>query len=292
MRASEWLLAGYFVYTALLAQILPLRPPIPALTAVLNLTILAGYALLAYADSFRRRLFLGVIRDWFPFPLLLLAYREMGWFAQPQQQHRLEEIWVAWDRALLYGLGVKSAIESLGPVLPALLEISYTLVYTLGPLAVVILYASGRRERVESFVFTFALGVLLAYVQFPFWPSEPPRTVFPGQDFPAIDTVFRRLNWWMLGGYGIHTSVFPSAHVSGAFSAAFAMRRVLPEKLWPGRFLLVMAILIATATVYGRYHYFADAAAGLGLALAAEGISRIRSTVAASTARREKGIGW
>jgi hypothetical protein len=181
MRASEWLLAGYFVYTALLAQILPLRPPIPALTAVLNLTILAGYALLAYADSFRRRLFLGVIRDWFPFPLLLLAYREMGWFAQPQQQHRLEEIWVAWDRALLYGLGVKSAIESLGPVLPALLEISYTLVYTLGPLAVVILYASGRRERVESFVFTFALGVLLAYVQFPFWPSEPPRTVFPAR---------------------------------------------------------------------------------------------------------------
>jgi len=47
----------------------------------------------------------------------------------------------------------------------------------------------------------------------------------------------------MLGSYGIHTSVFPSAHVAGAFGAAFTMMRVLPERRWAGRFLLVMAIL-------------------------------------------------
>jgi membrane-associated phospholipid phosphatase len=47
------------------------------------------------------------------------------------------------------------------------------------------------------------------------------------------------------------------------------MRVVLPEKRWVGRFLLVLATLIATATVYGRYHYLADVAAGLALSLAA-----------------------
>jgi hypothetical protein len=72
---------------------------------------------------------------------------------------------------------------------------------------------------------------------------------------------------WMLGNYGIHTSVFPSAHVAGAFAVAFGMRQALPERKWVTRFLYVMALLIAAATVYGRYHYLADAAAGFVVAV-------------------------
>jgi membrane-associated phospholipid phosphatase len=45
--------------------------------------------------------------------------------------------------------------------------------------------------------------------------------------------------------------------------------RVLPERRWVGRFLLAIASLIAIATVYGRYHYLADALAGLLVALIA-----------------------
>jgi membrane-associated phospholipid phosphatase len=290
VRASEWLLITYFVYTSVLALILPLRAPVSRVTISVNLLVLAGSFFLAWADSLRRRELLRIVRDWFPFPLMLLAYREMGWFAQPHTSFRLEQLWVQWDRRLLLG-GVARAIESLGPVLPAVLEIAYTLVYTLAPFSVAILYVYRRRERVDQFLFLLLTGVLLAYAQFPYWPSEPPRTVFPGEMFPAFETIFRRFNCWLLGGYGIHTSVFPSAHVSGAFSAAFGMLLFLPERRWVGRFLLVMAVLIATATVYGRYHYLADAVAGFGLALAAAGISRIRSVVAASTALREKGNG-
>jgi hypothetical protein len=71
----------------------------------------------------------------------------------------------------------------------------------------------------------------------------------------------------MLGNYGIHTSVFPSAHVAGAFAAAFGMRQALPEHKWVSRFLYAMALLIAAATVYGRYHYFPDAVAGFLVAV-------------------------
>jgi membrane-associated phospholipid phosphatase len=73
----------------------------------------------------------------------------------------------------------------------------------------------------------------------------------------------------MLGNYGIHTSVFPSAHVAGAFAAAFGAWLALPERRWVGRFLLVIASLIAIGTVYGRYHYLSDALAGLLVALVA-----------------------
>jgi membrane-associated phospholipid phosphatase len=268
LRRSECVIVAFLVYAAISAALLPVRPPIRPLTIALNAGLLGVYALLIYADRLRRREFLSVVRDWFPLLLVLLAYREMGWFALPMQSHPLETAWVVWDRLLLRG-GVRQAIELLGPVLPAILEISYSLVYTLGPFGVAILYLYRSRGRVDAFLFTFLLGVLLCYAQFPYWPSEPPRAVFPGEDFPSYETVFRRFNFWMLGGYGIHTSVFPSAHVAGAFSAFFGIRTALPEHRWVGRFLLVMAFLIATATVYGRYHYFADAAAGFGMAVVA-----------------------
>jgi membrane-associated phospholipid phosphatase len=274
MRRSEIVLAAYFAYTAVLALVLPVRPHIAAVTVLLNLCILAGYALLLYAWSLRHSDFLDIIRDWFPLPLTLLAYRQMGWFAAPHVSFRLENMFVQWDRVLLRQWGLHRAIESSGEVLPSILEIAYTLTYELAPFAVAIIYIYRRRERVERFMFPFVLAVLLCYAQFPFWPSEPPRAVFPGEDFPSVITVFRRLNWSMLGSYGIHTSVFPSAHVAGAFSTAFAMIYTLPEHRWVGRLLLVIAILIATATVYGRYHYAADAVAGFAMAVLAFGISR------------------
>ncbi len=274
LRRSEWLLTAYFCYSAVLACVLPLRAPIPALTVSMNAVVIGSFGILAAAESLRKSELFSMARDWYAAPLMLLAYREMGWFAAPHQSYTLEEGWVMWDRMLLNDWGVKAAIEMLGPVLPSLLEISYTLVYTIPMFSVAMLYIYGQRARVDRFFTTFLLGVLVSYSLFPYFPSEPPRTVFPMQDFPSWETPFRRFNWWMLGGYGIHTSVFPSAHVSGAFSGALAMVRILPERPWVGRFLLTLAALIATATVYGRYHYAADAFAGLGVAVVAEVISR------------------
>jgi membrane-associated phospholipid phosphatase len=239
----------------------------------LNVAIVAVYFLLAYADSFRRRELLGVMRDWFPVTLMLLCYRQMGWFAQAHTSFELENSWVVWDRMILNDFGGRAVIEALGPVLPSILEISYSLVYAIAPFSMAMLYVYRKRERVNLFLFTFLLGILLSYSLFPYFPSEPPRTVFPGEDFPTVNTIFRRFNWYLLGGYGIHTSVFPSAHVSGAFAAAFGMRLALPERKWIERLLLVLATLIAIATVYGRYHYAVDALAGVAVSLTAWGIA-------------------
>ena len=258
---------AFFFYTAALAVALPVRKPVPQLTLGVNALVIFGFLLLAWADGLRRALPLGALRDWYPYTLLLLAYREMGWFAPGRHGYALEQGWVKWDKLLLNDLGVKAAIEWLGPGLPSLLEISYTLVYTIAPFCVVVLYVANKRERIDRFTTVMALGVLPVYALFPLFPSEPPWTVFPGQDMPAFDTVFRRFNAAMLGSQGIHTSVFPSAHVSGSFTAAIAMTWLLPERPWVGRGLLALAALIATATVYGRYHYAADAAAGLAAAL-------------------------
>lgn len=265
VRPAEWVIAAFFVYAAVIAMILPVAAGVRNRVLLSNLALILILSLLMYCDRERRTVALSVSRDWLPLAAILLAYREMGWFALPHHGHALESHWVAWDRLVLRG-GARAAIEALGPLLPSVLEIAYALVYTLAPFSLAVLYLYRRRDQVDRFLLVFTVGTLLCYAQFPFWPSEPPRLLFFGQDVPTYDTIFRRFNWWTLGNCGIHTSVFPSAHVGAAFSAAFGMWKALPEHKWVSRFLLVMALLIAVATVYGRYHYLADAVAGLFMA--------------------------
>jgi len=264
VRRSEWVVLTFLLYAQALALALPAAPAVQHRIWMWNSGLMLVYGMLLYCDAVKPSLWASVVRDWLPLAAVLLAYREMGWFAQPHATALLESRWIIWDRAFLQG-GGKAAIEALGPLLPSVLEVSYALVYALAPFAIAMLYVSGRRRQVDRFLYVFVLGVLLCYAQFPFWPSEPPRVVFAGQDGPAYDTIFRRFNLWTLANAGIHTSVFPSAHVAGAFAAAFGLRQVL-RRAWSSRLLLLMAILIAVATVYGRYHYLADAAAGLLMA--------------------------
>ena len=81
--------------------------------------------------------------------------------------------------------------------------------------------------------------------------------------------MFRRLNWRLLAAGGIHTSVFPSGHVSSAFGAAFGLLYALPGRRAFGLATAAVACGIAVSTVYGRYHYAVDAVAGLAASLAA-----------------------
>ena len=128
-------------------------------------------------DLVKPNLAASVVRDWLPLAAVILAYREMGWFAQRHAGAVLESRWIVWDRLVL-GDGGRSAIEALGPVIPSILEVAYALVYTLAPFAIAVLYLYGYRKQVDRFLFVFVLGVLMCYAQFPFWPSEPPRVAF------------------------------------------------------------------------------------------------------------------
>jgi hypothetical protein len=197
----------------------------------------------------------------------------MGWFAPAAHSNQLEQRWVEWDRLILSGWGFQRLIEIAGPAVPFVLELSYLLVYAVGPFGVALLYATGRRLEVRTFLLFYILGLFLSYAQFPFWPSEPPRSVFPGELLP-FDSLLRRANLLIVGKAGIHTSVFPSGHVSGVFAAAFAMWTILRTSFWIRYGLVVYSCLVASATVYGRYHYAVDAAAGIGVAIIAAYTSR------------------
>jgi membrane-associated phospholipid phosphatase len=272
LRSSEWLLIGYFSYVALISTRFPLPPDVARLPLVLPLLVLALLAVLAYGEARASQKIFSIARDWVPLALTLVAYREMDWFTPLAWDHHLELRWIEWDRTVLYRWGFQRAVESLGALLPAYLEFCYLLVYAVGPFTVAILYFQHRRERVNHVLFLYLLGTLLAYALFPYFPSQPPRTLFGGSDVPSVMTPLRRFNLWIVGGYGIHSSVFPSAHVSSAFSAAWALLAYLPDRKRFGWGMLIYAASVAVATVHGRYHYAVDALAGLGVSLVAAGI--------------------
>lgn len=273
MRPSERLFQAYFLYAAVVAWVLPVplstRIGVTAVNAAL-IGFLPWYARLEQERPWPPRT---AWRNLMPCALILLAYKEMGWFAQPHHDFPLERAWVEWDRLVLDAWGVKAAIESV-PGLGAWLEFAYLMVYATLPLAVGLVYLEGGVARMERLLFPLVLACLSTYALFPYFPSEPPRTVFPGELFPSYQGAFRRLNWWIVEGGGIHTSVFPSGHVAAAFASAFGFRRAVPGARKTSAVLCLMAASIFVATVYGRYHYLVDALAGLLLGVVSLGAAR------------------
>lgn len=268
MRPSEYVLAGYFLYAGLLFFLFDTENALQR--AGLNLALIGIIWMLQ-----RLRGPAGsAVRDWTPLVLIPVAYWEMGWIARPHTRYDLEQAWVAWDRLLLDRWGMRAFLEGFGPFVPALLELSYALVYAMPPVALGAVYAFGYRERAERLLFPLLLGTLACYALYPYFPVYPPRFVFPGLDFPTIENPIRGFNWLFLGKYAVNTNVFPSGHVAAAFAAAFGVLLAVPERKAAGWTLVFAAALIAVSTVYGRYHYAVDAAAGFSIAVAAAGIAK------------------
>ena len=274
----------YFSYVAIVSLFFPLTTGLkyPAFLAAAA----AAVVIFAFAawEQLRGSIVSSMARDWLPLPLTLLSYREMNWFTKPHVGHPLEHAWIVWDRWLLNERGVRAMLESARWIGPGFLELCYLLVYAVGPFVVAILYVYHRRDLVDRVLLTYLAGTLLAYGLFPYFPSDPPRVVFAGMDLPRVTTALRRLNLTILGGVGIHSSVFPSAHVSSAFSGAWGLFVFLRERRWVGRGMLLYAVSVSVATVYGRYHYAVDALAGFAISLPA-------LLLAVMIARRDRKIG-
>lgn len=271
-RRSELFFSAYFLYVAVLALTRPLAPEVRALTVTTNMAVLLWFFLFAWAHRDRGFPTLDYVRDIYPLPLLLLAYRQMNWVALPHEGGRFEQAWLAWDARLLVDWRGSALVESLGPLVPNVLEGAYLLTYAIPVFGVVTLTLCGARRRVDDFYSILLFGTLTAYAFYPWIPSTTPRDLYPDVA-PAMNTLLRRVNLAVLGQYGNSSGVFPSGHTACAFSAAFGLLRVLPQNRGYGYGVLILAALIAAATVYGRYHYAIDTAAGMAVALLAWGYS-------------------
>lgn len=272
LRPSEWLSLAFFVYVAAIAPFFHDRPFLGLQPVAVLLAVIAIYASLILGERKISIAAFSITRDWIPIAITLIAFREMDLFRPSHFSGRLEAGWIQWDILLLLDWRLRDAIEFFGPVVPWFLEICYFLVYGIAAFGVWALYASGERRLVDRFFLLYFAGTLGSYALFPFIPSEPPRFVYPDVGAPHVWSAIRTLNYLLLRGATIHMSVFPSAHVSSAFSAAWAILLLLPKRRMLGYIFLGYAISVALATVYGRYHYAPDALAGVAVSVAAAGV--------------------
>lgn len=263
----EWILLGFFLYVALLARFFRDRPYLDNWPWLVLVAVAALCGTLSAFERGPARPIIAVTRDWLPLGLTFLAFREMEFFVPRDYNHAYELAWIRWDHLVLHDWQLRRLIESFGKTLPLYFEFCYLLVYGVGVYCISLL--SRNRKAINRFLIVYLLGTLGAYALFPYFPTRPPRYVFPDLEPPLISTWVRHFNLFLLKTATIHAGVFPSAHVSAAFSCAWGMFLVKPARRVWGWILLVYAISVAVATVYGRYHYVVDAIAGFGLSVAA-----------------------
>ncbi|MFB3923887.1 MAG: phosphatase PAP2 family protein [Terriglobia bacterium] len=270
MRAPERLLLVFFVYAAIASFFFSLPARQRLVLLGLNSLACAVVLLLARFGTEERSHRLAVVRDWIPCVLILVAYRESGLFVTPDPTHRLDYLFIRLDDILLKNPWVVSALAGASPWLQRYLEFSYFLCYPSVPLGIGAFYIARRlapgdaapdrfRSAIEHFWMSVLLAVLTCYALFPFFPLTPPRELFHDVPGPQVAPLLRGMNHWILGRYAVGVSLFPSGHVAAATAMALAIRTYLPRA---GMAFIGLAISIAAATVYGRYHYAADAVAG------------------------------
>ena len=148
------MLLAYFAYTTAIASAAGVRSVSLAGLFAINAAVWLGFLLLLARAPYDAEW-----RDWLPYPFSLLCYREAGWLASVIHPRDLERKWIVWDRLVLDAWHGRAAIESLGPVIPTVLEAAYLSVYIIGPIAVGALYLLRRREAADALWTAFLLGL-------------------------------------------------------------------------------------------------------------------------------------
>jgi membrane-associated phospholipid phosphatase len=259
LRPAERLLLLYFAYTVAISVALG-----GFAWRVVAVAAAAGVAIWVLTAMSPRSVVADKARDWAPVALVPVAYWQMDFIRRPDAAAAFARQWLPVDTWLFR----HAHPDAWGGVGSGLLETAYALTYAIPPGAVAILYVLHRRDRVDRFHRIFFAGTLVAYALLPFFPSASPRLVELAGWQPPMNVV-RHFNIWLLDRADIHSSVFPSGHVAAAFSAAFGMFAALPERKRVGGGMLVLALLIAAATVYGRYHYAVDAIGSIAITVIA-----------------------
>ncbi len=145
--------------------------------------------------------------------------------------------------------------------------VSYYLYIVVPP---VLLLVRRRLDGLARLVTTVSAAVYTCYLGFVLLPVRGPVHSLAGRlDPPALQGyVLAPAQEFLMAHADPVGTCFPSAHVAGAWAVCLAVRRIQGRTAF--RWLLLPTIGLTVSVVYTRYHYTADAAAGLAVAIAAD----------------------
>jgi hypothetical protein len=208
-----------------------------------------------------------VARSWLPALYLLAMYWvPAGLVTSPNLP--FEEWLRAGDHRYWRGLA-RGLRKLISPPAGEILEVAYLFCYPLIPIGLASLVALGEADEAHRYWTAVLLAGALSYGPLPWLATRPPRAAESAERGAGF---VRTLNLRLLGRASVQWNTFPSGHVATALAAALAVSAPAPRM---GASLLVVAVGIALAAIAGRYHYVADVAAAIVVALLAFAVSRV-----------------
>jgi hypothetical protein len=271
MRAAEWINLVTFPCFMALAWV---RPSLGArrrrkITAIglggAGLTLLGAFVLPRVVTP----LAASVVRDWLPYLLLLMFYWQAGGFVT-RVDHGFQNRLIRWDERFVTPILRWCSCQPVGCAALTVLELAYLFCYISMPLGLAALYLMRLGHEAARFWAAVLPATYFCYAMLPFLQTQPPRVLEKMLQPPRGN--IRALNLWILGWGSIHANTCPSAHVASTMACAFVLVGLAPQV---GVWFLLAAVLIALGTVFGRYHYGADAVLGTTAALVSYGISGV-----------------
>jgi membrane-associated phospholipid phosphatase len=220
---------------------------------------------------------LDLLRHYYPIPLFIAFYRETELLNQMFHAGYLDADFLRFEQ---WAFGLQPGLDFMrrfperwvAEVLYAAYFSYYLMIAGLG-LALLL----RDRRQFAHFISVVSLMLYVCYLIYIFLPVVGPRIVYPGVvDFPlpqnalpALDfappesvqsTLFFRIMGWIYDHFETAGAAFPSSHVAVAVCTVYFsflyLRRI--------RYVhLIAVVLVCVSTVYGRYHYVVDVAAGL-----------------------------
>lgn len=264
LLSVDALVISYLAATGVLA--LASRSPTGLRLAALHaLGILAVIALGRLPRP--RRPLASFLRIAWPVALTPLFYLELATLNQLLFPGYHDAFVQRWEE-VVFGvqLSVKASDRVPSLWVSELLHVGYVSYYLVVPTALISAWAAGGREGLERAAFTTALGFFLCYLCFAVFPVAGPRYEFPKIVGPPSDGPVFALVHRILESGSSKGTAFPSSHVAATLSAWLSAGAINRRALW---LLAPFAVALTLGTVYGRFHYGVDAAAGVLFAVAA-----------------------
>lgn len=241
----------FFAYLAVVAEIRP------GLGRRAKLRIWAGAgAGTAVAIAAARLPPHGVAAVWvLPAIVLLVAYWTSGLTfvrAAPSAEAAL----LALDR----GLRVSRAAAAMPRVVVELLELAYTGVYPLIPIALYI--ALGAGVSADRFWTVVLVTDYVCFGMLPWLQTRPPRALERDRSWHSS---WRAANERLLASSSIQVNTCPSGHAAEALAVTLLVAGAGMPVVF---FIAVAGLAVSAGAVLGRYHYTADVLAGWAVAIA------------------------
>ena len=206
------------------------------------------------------------VREFYFLATMLFFYREVGLLVHQYFDWTLDDWLFGVDSEMgKIGMRIWNLQQFYPPnrLLNEIFSIGYSFYFLLMPLAALVLYFRAPLSKFRIFMFTLAFTYFLHYILFIFLPAESPRFYMPGlreslQGYWVSDWLQLAVEKNAFPG-----GSFPSSHIAAAVVCLMAY----PYYGKWRHFILLLTLMLFAGTIYGRYHYFVDVVAGLGVGL-------------------------